>query len=397
MAERTIGAARPRLLTRSFTALLVTQVGFGYAFSSFFLLPKFVVVALAGGPREIGWVTAVHALAIVLVLPLMGAAVDRWGRRGFLTAGALLMAAASLAYAGVDRVGPLLFALRGVQAVAFAMAYAAGSALAVDLAPPARLSQAIGLFGLTFLSMNAFAPVTVELLAAHLGWRAAFGTAALGALLCAGLSLRLREPPLAPDGGDGDGLLRVASRRGTPGVLVVVALVGSAFVSVFAFIQPWAFELGMPRVSSFFAAYAVTAVAVRGGFGHLMDRWGHRRVSLGALCFYVAVVLSVVELAHTGLAAIGVGLGLAHGTFYPAFNAVAVGAAEARERGKLMALFQASFQVGSATAGLWGLLAAARGYPAIFEAASTCLALALALLLVSRAGRPPPAGRPALI
>jgi MFS family permease len=176
-----------------------------------------------------------------------------------------------------------------------------------------------------------------------------------------------------------------------------VALVGSAFVSVFAFIQPWAFELGMPRVSSFFAAYTLTAVTVRGGFGHLMDRWGHRRVAAFALCFYVAVLLSVVELAHTGLAVIGIGLGLAHGTFYPAFNAVAVAAAEARERGKLMALFQASFQVGNSTGGLWGLLAAARGYPLIFEAAAVCLALALALLLASSARRPREDDRRALI
>jgi MFS family permease len=94
---------------------------------------------------------------------------------------------------------------------------------------------------------------------------------------------------------------------------------------------------------------------------------------------------------------IGIGLGLAHGTFYPAFNAVAVAAAEARERGKLMALFQASFQVGNSTGGLWGLLAAARGYPLIFEAAAVCLALALALLLASSARRPREDDRRALI
>ena len=92
----------------------------------------------------------------VAALP-MGALVDRFGRRRFLTAGALLMAAASLAFTAIHSFGPAIFALRAVQALAFAMAFAAGSALAVDEAPPERVAQAIGLFGLTeiFLQVEA--------------------------------------------------------------------------------------------------------------------------------------------------------------------------------------------------------------------------------------------------
>ena len=73
-----------------YPALLVAQAGFGYAFSSFFLLPSFIVDELAGGPVEIGLVTAAYGV-VILVLPLTGALVDRFGRRNFLTAGALLM------------------------------------------------------------------------------------------------------------------------------------------------------------------------------------------------------------------------------------------------------------------------------------------------------------------
>ena len=391
MLERQIPAVRPRLLTRRFSVLLVAQACFGYAFSSFFLLPKYLVLALSAGPEQIGYVTATHGVAAVVLLPLMGAAVDRFGRRGFLTAGALVMAAASLGFVFIDSVGPLIYALRAVQALAFAMAFAAGAALAVDEAPPERVGQAIGVFGLTFLSMNFVAPTIVEEVAARVDWSTAFATAAAGALLCAALSRRIRESRGKPDGGEEvPGLLEVAMRPSQLRILVVIGLVGTGWCAIFWFHQPYALELGIERLRGFFITYAAVAITVRVGFGHLMDRWGHRRVSLLALALYAGVVLAVVELRAIGLAAIGAGMGVAHGVFYPAFNAVAVNEAGARERGKVMALFQAAFNLGfSGGAVGFGLLAARAGYPAVFQVAAGCLLVAFLLLLASPEGRRP--------
>jgi MFS family permease len=377
--------ASDRLLTRGFASLLLAQVGFGYAFSSYFLLPKFVVVALDGGPREIGLLTGAHNFAVFALMPAMGALVDRFGRRPFLIAGALLMAVASLLFTAIDSFGPAIFALRGIQALAFAMAFAAGSALAVDEAPPERVAQAIGLFGLTFLSMNAVAPLVVEEVSVRAGWPTAFGLAAAGAVLCALLSLRLRERAVPAGQGEAlQGLVAVATRPSLLRVMAVVALVGIAFSSIFNFHQPFALEAGMERVRAFFAAYAVVAIGVRVGFGAWIDRFGRRRSAIAALSLYVAVALLASEIPRTGLALLGAALGLAHGVFYPAFNAVALERAGARERGKVMSLYQAAFQAGGAAGPLLlGLLAERAGYPAVFFASAGCLALALVVLVCS--------------
>jgi predicted MFS family arabinose efflux permease len=270
--------APDRLLTRSFAALLVAQAGFGWAFSSYFLLPKFLVAELHAGPREAGLLTAAHNAAVVLLMPPMGALVDRFGRRRFLIAGALLMAAASLAFTTVDSFGPAIFTLRVLQALAFAMAFAAGSALAVDEAPPERVAQAIGFFGLTFLSMNAVGPVIVEAVSERAGWSAGFGLAAVGALACAVLSLRVREragvrsaeEPLS-------GLLGVATRPSQLRISAVIALVGAAFSSLFTFNQLFAFDSGIERLRDFFVAYAIGAIGVRVAFGASIDRFGRLR------------------------------------------------------------------------------------------------------------------------
>jgi len=386
-AQRT--ARTDRVLTPGFTRLLVAQACFGYAFSSYFLLPKYLVTELGAGPAEIGHVTALYGLFVVVCLPAMGVVVDRFGRRDFLTAGAVVMAVASLAFVLVDRVGPLLFALRAVQGVAFAMAFVAGATLAVDEAPPERLGQAIGIFGLTFLAMNAIAPAASEEIALRAGWPATFVTAAVLALASAGLSRRLQERRRAPDpGAPVAGLFEMALRPRQLRVTAVISLVGVALGAMFTFHQPFALELGMTHVRSFFVAYAIVAVVLRVGFGHLIDRAGRRRVVLVTLSLYVVAVAGMSALQPGWLALFGAGLGLAHGLFYPAYNALALEGMAEHERGKSMGLFQAGFNAGSSCGAFaLGELAERAGYPAVFWVAAGCVLIALVLVLVAPEGR----------
>lgn len=394
MNEPVSSEPRPRLLTRSFGALLVAQAGFGYAFSSYLLLPKFLVTELAAGPEDIGRIEAIHGIAIVLLMPAIGGVVDRLGRRGFLTAGALLMACASFGFAWVESVGPLLYALRALHGIAFAMAFSGGATLAVDQAPPQRLAQAIGLFGLTFLSMNAVAPAAVEEIASGRGWSTAFASAGLAALACALLSRLLRERPTPPHADEAvPSVWEFARRPRQIRTSLVIGLAGAALGVVFRFYQPFALELGIEQVKSFFVAYALAAVCVRVGFGELVDRAGRRRVSLVCLVLYVAILVSLTQLRPGTLAFFGAAMGITHGLFYPALNAVAVEGVGARERGKVMALFQASWQVGFSLAqAALGALAERRGYPAVFVAGALCSLVALVVLALSPEGRARPGG-----
>src|SRR6185369_5494079 len=82
----------------------------------------------------------------------LGAVLDRWGRLRFLRLGLAVMLLATLGYLFVDRIGPLLFALRVVQ----------GIALAAELAPVDRRAQALGIFGVSTLGTHALAPTIGE-------------------------------------------------------------------------------------------------------------------------------------------------------------------------------------------------------------------------------------------
>jgi MFS family permease len=207
----------------------------------------------------------------------------------------------------------------------------------------------------------------------------------------------VRERPEARgDEGALAGLVAVATRASQLRVMLVIALVGTAFHAIFTFHQPFALESGMLHLRGFFAAYASVAIVVRVGFGGWIDRLGRRPAALAALAIYIGVALLASALPVVGLAALGASLGLAHGVFYPAFNAVAIESAGVRERGKVMALYQAAFTLGGAAGPLaLGHLAARAGYPAVFQAAAACLVAALCVLALSPEGRPPAAAPPA--
>jgi MFS family permease len=377
------------LFTPGFTALLVAQASFGFAFSTFFLLPKFLVTELDQGPAVVGRVMSAFFVTSVVLSPLMGAVVDRRGRRRFLTAGALIQAASALAFLGVHEMGPAVYALRVLQGLAFSMAFVAGSAMAVDEAPPDRLALALGIFGLTFLANNALGPTAVELVAARFGWPHVFAMSAAAALLCAALSLRLREAPRPAADADIPRLFDVVRRPRLLRIGLVIGLSGMTFGAMFTIHQPFALALGIGPLRTFFVAYTLAAVAARVLLGPFTDRLDRSRVAMAALTVYGGAAFAMSELPRIGLAPIGAAFGLAHGVFYPTYNAVALEGAGPHERGKLMALFNAAFNVGVSTGTfLLGLLAEARGYPPVFVTAGIVAWIALAILASRRLDRP---------
>lgn len=374
------------LWNRRFVVLLLAQVGVAYANSSFLILPKFLATRLGAGPEEIGQVVLIASLALVVSLLPAGSMVDRYGRRRFLTAGSALMGIACAAHVFVDSIGPLLFGLRVLQAFAFAFAYAAGAALAIDTAPPTRLGQALGLFGLVYVITGALAPAAVEAIVAVGGWGPAFllaGAAAIGSAL---LSLSVVEHR-----GEPSAILHVATRtilaraplvRG----MTVVGLLGIGYGGAFNFHQPFALSLGITELRDFFLAHSLAAAASRLATGPFVDRVGLRQISLASLGLYAIAVLAIAWLDRIGLLVLGLCIGVSHGLFYPAYTGVVLEGCAPAERGRYVALLQAGLYVGIGVGGaLLGLIAGRWGYPVIFMLGSAALVVAFALIAFERA------------
>ncbi|MCC6849996.1 MAG: MFS transporter [Deltaproteobacteria bacterium] len=373
-----------------FTADLARVLGaasvWGSAFSTFYLLPKFLAQELGAGPSEIGLAVGIFPIATVAATPFAGWVVDRFPRRYAMVAGAAVMALAAAGFLGVRRLGPFLDALRALQGLSYALVVTAVGTLVADVVPRARLNQALGLSGASMLVMNAVAPAAAEPLAAAAGWPAVFAAASIAAATATVLAAGVREPAWARAAGARGGLRALLAQPVARHYGLVVALSGAAFGAVFTFEPAHALALGRTRVGGFFIAYACAAIAVRVGLGSLPARLGSYRVARTALALYALVVLALAGVGAGGLEPLGALFGLAHGLFYPAINAIAVAAVRRHERGRMIAVFTGAFSAGLAGGStLLGYVAVWGGYPAVFVVAACGAAVALVLLRVSPA------------
>lgn len=325
------------------------------------------------------------SVAVVVFMPIFGSLVDRVGRLPVLRGGFLAMAFLASAFALFDSLSWALYALRFGQGIAFAAAYTAANVLAADVAPPERVAQTLGRFGMATLLTHALGPGLGEWVSARHGFAVMFLDCGALALVALAASLALREPPArggaAPAG--------AGSLRAVAWPFACLALSGVGFGAALAFMP-----LHVPRVTAFFTTYVGAALVVRGAFGHLGDRHPRHRVAAPALLgFGVAIALGAFVRSTVQLGLVGAAFGACHGLYFPTLAALALDRAAAA-RGRAVAGIHVAFNVGMAAGGVGlGAVAKAWGTGAALVAAGACAVLAAVLVGIGGArGGPPSAG-----
>lgn len=353
-----------RLFTPRFVLALGLQFFFGLGFSSFLLLPKYLAQQHHAGPELIGRMVAAGPIASVAVMFLLARYIDRTSRHWLLALGSALVFTSSLGFASGPEVGASMYALRALQGAAFTVYLSAMTSVVADLAPPARLGQAISLQGAAMLSTNAIAPAIAESVAAAFGWTWVFAGSAVFSGAAAAGALLLRERREAP-----------ASRSAAHGLLssgylravYACVVIGICFGTVVTFYQPLALSLGIRDLSDLFVGYTLTAFGVRVALSGWLDRFGRKSVAITAASLYVLVVFLTGSLREGWLFPLGLGLGLAHGTLWPALSALAIESVGAGARGAALTYLMGSFNVGMVTSTLgFGGIASHFGYRVAF-------------------------------
>jgi MFS family permease len=371
-------------LTADLARVLGAASAWGFAFSTFYLLPKYLAQELGAGPSEIGFAVGIFSVATVAATPFAGWVVDRFPRRYAMMAGAVLMAISAIGFVGVERLGVVLDALRILQGLSYALVVTAVGTLVADQAPREHLNQALGFSGASMLIMNAVAPAVAEPLAAAVGWPTAFALAACSACLATALAGRVHEARWKRAATASGGMRALLAQPIARHYAIVIALSGATFGAVFTFEPAYALALGRTRVGGFFIAYAIAAIIVRLVFGGIPARVGSYRVARGALVLYAVVVFALAATGPAGLEPLGALFGLAHGLFYPAVNAMAVTAVQPHERGRMIAIFTGAFAVGlSFGSTTLGHVAAWGGYPLVFVTAACGTLVAVTILIAS--------------
>ena len=376
-------------------AFLIAAFGNFFFFTGlagFVLLPLHLreLGATAG---QLGLIMACYNATAIVVQPVVGAWVDRGGRRAFLVAGATLTSVVALLFAVAPDALALFPLLRALQGAAYSVFFIANFTIVVDLVPPERRGQALGIFGISGLVSGAVGPALGELVVDAAGFRGLFLAAAVLPLLAAGISTRLTLPPDPPPhaahrGGLSDLAHGLVSSPPLPMALGAAFGLGNGVM--FTFFPTYAVDLGVRWVGVFAVAYSLAALGVRTTASGLADAVARRTIIIPALALQAG---ATTLLAGLGLLARVFGLpagallgvagflaGTAHGLLYPALTALVVDVTPPERRGRVVGVFMAFILLGQAGgAAGFGYLANVVGYGPMFAILTIPLASASVL------------------
>jgi MFS family permease len=365
---------------RSFYLVIVANLFFFSSFQwTFATLPAYIQ-EIGGDATQIGLAFGLFSLSAVAARPAVGWLVDRWGRKPVLLIGAGIFCLSPVLYALVSSLWffQVVRVLHGAGIAAFTTAY---TALAADLAPPARRGEAIGLSGATNNLGLLFAPALGAYAVTAQGYAFHFWVSAAVSVPSLLLLLAVREPGRdASVSPTGPGLWDVARMRS-----VWVAAFGStglavAYGAVLSFLAPFADEWGLTLAGGYFSAFAVAMMLAQASAGWLSDRIGRRVVALPGM-FLAALAMAGLAVVRTDVAllAAGAGFGLSWGLVRAGLDTAVVDAVNREARGTALGFLYTCFDigVGMGSFGL-GIVAQAQSYAAAFLAAAVWAAVALA-------------------
>lgn len=391
-ALRATALARPRL-TAAAGVWAATFLGFIAIGASLPVLPRYVKGPIGAGDLAVGIVIGCFAFAAIVGRPIAGRLADARGRRLIVVAGLLISAAAGALYFLPLGVAGLIFA-RLVLGVGDGWVFTAGATWIVDLAPPERRGQAIGLYGMAIWGGLTVGPLAGEGLLALGSYDAVWIFCAITPLLGALVARRLpevhdREAAAAQRLADGPQPL-IPRPVVAPGIALALANVGYGTMAGFVVLH--LADRGVAGGATVFTAFAGAVVGARLLGSGLPDRLGPERTAVYA-AVAEAVGLAILALASSfGVAILGaVIMGTGFSLLFPSLALIAVQRAGEARRGAALGAFTAFFDAGVGVgAPLAGLVAALSGYPEAFWVATGAAVLG-ALFSVAAARRP---GRP---
>ncbi|MCL4207182.1 MAG: MFS transporter [Pirellulaceae bacterium] len=308
---------------------------------------------LGGSEMDLGLIVGVGMLGALATRVFQGIGIDRLGPRRIWIMSLCLFATSVLAHLAVSRVnGPGVYLARILLTTSIAGAFGSSLTYVTLRAPHSRMAETIGVIGTSgFIGLalgptlgdlflagdNITRPQIVRLFVAS----ASLSLVALFFVLRTDNPSRRLQRRYVP--------IAAVLWRYHPGLILLVAAATGIILGLpNTFLNAYANELGIPRIKIFFLVYALTALAVRIRFRHLVDRWGVRPGIQWGLSAAVLSVLSYLLVRNEwSLALPAVFAGTAHALLFPAVVAGGNASFPTRYRGIATTLMLAMFDIGN--------------------------------------------------
>jgi MFS family permease len=367
-----------RLWTKKYVMLIVVSF---LLFSSFYLLmptlPIFIK-ELGGSESQVGFIVGVFTLSAVILRPIVGGLVDRYGRRVFMLSGLVLFAVTMYAYDWVTGIIGLVI-IRVIHGVSWGVATTATSTAVTDIIPESRRGEGMGWYGLAMTLGMAIGPIAgiwlIESLSFH--WLFIICTGLVVAALLIGSSIKL--PMIERQENKS---LSFYEKSVLP-IAVVAFFLSITYGGVMAFLPLFAASIEV-NVGTFFLVYAVTLTIIRPVAGKISDKYGEKVIIVPALAIgSIALVVLTMTTSLVGFVLSAVLYGIGFGSAQPALQAATIKLAPPEKRGVANATFFTAFDLGIGLGAIiLGFISQFMGYQMLFAVCAVVGLISFILFIV---------------
>lgn len=347
---------RGRTLATLRQAITLVSLPFGMLS---FLLPLYGK-EIGASAVQIGLFFSSFSLVLVLLRPLVGAALDRLGRRPFFIAGLVGYALTMFAFARSDQVWAIV-AARTVQGGASAFLWLAARAITADVAGEeargrafGRIDQSSHIGGIvgTFIGFGLLVSLGVDR-----GWSTLFYT--YGAIsLVAALWAWRRLPETNPAGAEARARRPIAWSRPWVLLLLVTVVTGASVAMIWPILMIFLQEkltAGVQELAWAFLPAALVGALLPGRLGRLADRFGRKPLMLVGLVAAAGSSLVIPHLASlVGLALLWAVQALCYAAGDPAEQALVADLTGGDQRGRAYGLYTMAAGLGATVGPLAG-------------------------------------------
>lgn len=359
--------SKPKLWTLNYVLICLSSLTVCLSFHSLMPTLPMYIQRHGGSSGMAGLAMAALTVAAVIIRPVAGWALDRFGRRIILITGLLIFLIPSLAYILMLPVIPLLF-FRFFQGFGWGIGTTAQGTVASDVIPRGRLGEGLGFFSLAVSISLASAPAIGLWLVDRFSFHALFVFGSLLTVASLVLALMIKYPKLEPS--------HQVSKRGfleKPALRpsAVILLATTTYSSLLSFLALFIQQKGMSTAGLFFTVLAITTLVSRPLSGTIVDRKGRSGYDLTVFSGLAAIIISMIIIAQTSslwhLIWGGILFGIGFGFVQPAMLALCITSVSPDRRGAANATYWTAFDTGVAFGSvLWGIIASYFGYVVMF-------------------------------
>jgi MFS family permease len=339
-------AKQAGLFTKNYTLHWVSYLAMSMAF--YFLLPTlpvFVVAGLGEGKEKVGFIIGVYSLSALLIRPIAGFAMDKYGRKPiYLTAlilYTLLMSAYLLAETFV-----ILLIIRFLHGLTWGVITTGGSTIAADLVPEKRRGEGIGYFGLSITLSIALGPLIGLIIMEPDRFQELFISGFIVSLLAFIIFAFVKLPPIPAYQRRSLSINTFFEKKVVP--LSLIMMVGAiSYGGIISFVALFYQQNDISNGSLFFLVYSLGVAIFRPIAGKIMDSNGPGVLVIPS---FILNIFGLILLAFSGtsipflIAAFIIGLG--NGIIMPTIQTMILNLVPVERRGVANSTFFSAIDLG---------------------------------------------------